>query len=132
MVIFEAQKCYSWLSWCYVKVFILVYILSFSIFIYPNILETLFWRRPVQKCFSHNLNILNLTMILFWHESDCNQFGFSFCYHYCTLTLSTLGETVVYIPSVRYPKRQWSEFPLGGTLGHWRHSSLLRCEKQLK
>lgn len=26
----------------------------------------------------------------------------------------------------------WSEFPLGGILEHWRHSSLLRCGKTTK
>lgn len=28
--------------------------------------------------------------------------------------------------------RLWSEFPLGGILEHWRHSSLLRCGKTTK
>lgn len=31
-----------------------------------------------------------------------------------------------YIPFVKYPVRQWIEFPLGGTLEHWKRWSLLR------
>lgn len=53
------------------------------------------------------------------------------CFHFfLSLAQDQLFDIqVVYVPSVRYPVRLWSEFPLGDILKHWRHSSLLRCGK---
>lgn len=47
--------------------------------------------------------------------SGCIWLGFTFSFRrWCRLTL------LVYVPSVMYPERQWSEFPQGGTRGHWK------------